>query len=189
MKKLIVALVAVAAAFAHADDTDEVVRDVVRRAAEKGWTAEGMAIGLDRLDRWYQVNQKSQKFREELNGGLVEVRIDTNALTKVFVYSNGTEYVEHFKRVEAMGLEERLTAAERKARAEAARKAAEEAKEKARLDRIALLENPETLKLEIALTMKRRDWPEQLARLYLENELNKLKGVKVVETVVTPKGS
>lgn len=189
MKKLVIALALVTSFVAFADETDEVVKDVVRRAAARGWTAESMAVGLDRLDRWYQVNQRNQKFREDLNGGLVEVRIDTNALTKTFCYSNGTEYVEHFQRVEAMGLEQRLSAAERRAKAEEARKAAEAAKERRRLERIALLEDPTTFAVEVALTMKRKDWPEELARLYLLNELNKLKGIKVVEAVVTPKGS
>ena len=186
MKKLVIALALVTSFVAFAVDETEVVKEVVRRAAARGWTAEGMAIGLDRLDRWYQANQKNQKFRDELNGGLVEVRIDTNALTKTFCYSNGTEYVEHFRRVEAMGLAERLSAAERKAKVEAARKAAEEAKEKARLERIALLEDPATFALEVALTMKRKDWPEDLARLYLKNELAKLKGPISIHAVVTP---
>src|SRR3712207_7376810 len=55
-----------------------------------------------------------------------------------------------------------------------------------RSDRIAELEDPETLKLEIARTMKAKDWPEPLARLYLENELNKLKGTTTVTATVTP---
>lgn len=162
-----------------ADDPNAVISNLVTKAAQAGWTAESMAVGLDRLDRWYQINQKDAKFRSDLNGGIVSVTTDTNALTKTYVYSNGTSYVEHFTRVKPRPLADRLTAAERKAKRDAA-----EAKRKA--DRIAALEDPEKFKAETEALMKTKGYPEELARLLLQHELNQLKGPITVTATVTP---
>lgn len=162
-----------------ADDPNAVISNLVTKAAQAGWTAESMAVGLDRLDRWYQINQKDAKFRSDLNGGIVSVTTDTNALTKTYVYSNGTSYVEHFTRAKPRPLADRLTAAERKAKREAA-----EAKRKA--DRIAVLEDPERLKAETEALVKAKGYPEELARLLLQHELNQLKGPITVTATITP---
>lgn len=161
------------------DDPNAVISNLVTKATRAGWTAESMAVGLDRLDRWYQINQKDAKFRSDLNGGIATITTDTNALTKTFVYSNGTIYVEHFTPVKPRPLEDRLTAAEHKAQREAA-----EAKRKA--ERIAILEDPERFKAEVEKLMKAYGYPEELARLFLQHELNKLRGPITVTAIITP---
>ena len=91
---------------------------------------------------------------------------------------------EQIKTAQAMGLKERLSAAERKARAEAQAKAAAEANERARRERIAELQT--NLAYQVEKTMRQKDWPEELARLYLLNELNKLVGPVVKTEEVEP---
>lgn len=180
MNKIVAIAIAVLALQARsADDPNAVISNLVTKATQSGWTAESMAVGLDRLDRWYQVNQANQKFREELNGECLSVVTDTNALTKTFTYENGTVYIEKIPRRMPRPLEDRLTAAERKAKREAA-----EAKRKA--DRIAVLEDPEKLKAEIEALMKAKGYPEELARLLLQHELNQLKGPVIVTATITP---
>lgn len=178
-KFIIIALTVLVLQARAADDPNAVISNLVTKATQAGWTAESMAVGLDRLDRWYQANQEQQKFREQLNGKCLSVVTDTNALTKTFTYENGTVYVEKLARKTPRPLEERLTAAERKAKRDAA-----EAKRKA--DRIAVLEDPEKLKAEIEALMKAKSYPEELARLLLLHELNQLKGPVVVTATITP---
>lgn len=180
MNKLVaLVLVALALQARSADDPNAVISNLVTKATQAGWTAESMAVGLDRLDRWYQANQEQQKFREQLNGKCLSVVTDTNALTKTFTYENGTVYVERLPRKKPAPLETRLKAAEAKAKREAA-----EAKRKA--DRIAVLEDPEKLKAEIEALMKAKGYPEDLARLLLQHELNQLKGPVIVTATITP---
>ena len=109
---------------------------------------------------------------------------DTNALTKTYTYADGYVHVERFKTVKAMGIEQRLSAAERKAAAEAAMAKRKAAKEKKRQKRIAALTTNMTA--EVSALMAQKRWPEPLARLYLENELNTLIGTNVVDAVVMP---
>lgn len=180
MNKIVaIALVVLALQARSADDPNAVISNLVTKAAQAGWTAESMAVGLDRLDRWYQANQTNQKYREDLNGKCLSVVTDTNALTKTFTYENGTVYVEKLSRKMPPALEERLTAAERKAKREAA-----EAKRKA--DRIAVLEDPERLKAETEALVKAKGYPEELARLLLQHELNQLRGPITVTATITP---
>lgn len=180
MNKLVALVLVVLALQARsADDPNAVISNLVTKATQAGWTAESMAVGLDRLDRWYQANQEQQKFREQLNGKCLSVVTDTNALTKTFTYENGTVYVEKLARKTPRPLEERLTAAERKAKRDAS-----EAKRKA--DRIAVLEDPEKFKAETEALMKTKGYPEELARLLLQHELNQLKGPVTVTATITP---
>lgn len=50
--------------------------------------------------------------------------------------------------------------------------------------RIALLTT--NLTAEVSALMKRKTWPEELARLYLLHELNTLKGTNVVNATISP---
>ena len=180
MNKLITIALAVLTLQARsADDPSAVISNLVTKATRAGWTAESMAVGLDRLDRWYQANQANQKYREELNGKCLSVVTDTNGMTKTFTYENGTVYVEKLSRKTPVPLEKRLTAAELKAKRDAS-----EAKRKA--DRIAVLEDPEKFKAETEVLMKTKGYPEELARLLLQHELNQLKGPVVVTATITP---
>ena len=171
----------------QADEMTAVISNLMEKATAAGWTPEGMMMGLDRLDRWYQANVGDEKFRRQLNGELVKVETDTNALTRTYTYTNGTVYVRHYESVRAMGLKERLDAAAKRQAIEAERKARKEAAERKRLDRIAALET--NLVAETSRLMAQKDWPEELARLYLLNELSKLRGTNVVNAVIGPQGA
>ena len=142
------------------------------------------ALPDDTLMQFYVREMKTSAGRERWNGKIVSTSFDTNALTKTTVYTNGYVHVEKFKSAQAMGLKERLSAAERKARAEAQAKAAAEAAAKRKADRIALLQT--NLTAEVSALMKRNKWPEDLATLYLKNELNKLVGPVVKTEEVEP---
>ena len=142
------------------------------------------ALSDDTLMQFYVREMKTSAGRERWNGKIVSTSFDTNALTKTTVYTNGYVHVEKFKSAQAMGLKERLSAAERKARAEAQAKAAAEAAAKRKADRIALLQT--NLTAEVSALMKRNKWPEDLATLYLKNELNKLVGPVVKTEEVEP---
>ena len=142
------------------------------------------ALPDDTLMQFYVREMQTSAGRERWNGKVVSTSFDTNALTKTTVYTNGYVHVEKFKSAQAMGLKERLSAAERKARAEAREKAAAEAKERARRERIAELQT--NLAYQVEKTMRKNDWPEELARLYLLNELNKLIGPVVKSVEVEP---
>ena len=123
--------------------------------------------------------------RVKWHGALVGTPVtDTNALTKTFTYADGYVFVERFKTARAMGLAQQLSAAERRAMAEAAAAKRKAAAELARQDRIAALTTNMTA--EVSALMRRNRWPEPLARLYLENELNTLVGTNVVDAVVLP---
>lgn len=188
MNKIIVFACALAVCGAvKADEMTAVVSNLMEKAAAAGWTPEGMMRGLDRLDRWYQANVGDEKFRRQLNGEIVNIETDTNALTRTYTYTNGTVYVRHYESVRAMGLKERLDAAAKRQRIEDERKARKEAAERRRLDRIAALET--NLVVETSRLMAQKDWPEELARLYLLNELSKLKGTNVVNATITPQGA
>lgn len=192
MKKVILVMAAAASAVALADEApaagEQDAAQLVRAVeAATGWTREELVAGLDRLDRWYQSNVGNAKFREQLNGAVVSVVTDTNAMTKTFTYTNGTVYVERFQLVTPASLESRLTAAERQARVEEARKRREAEKEKKRLDRIAELTT--NLTAEVEKTMQAKNWPEELARLWLLQELRELQPVETVDAVVGPQGN
>jgi hypothetical protein len=142
------------------------------------------ALPDETLMQFYLREMQSSAGRERWNGKVVSTSFDTNALTKTTVYTNGYVHVEKFKSAQAMGLKDRLSAAERKAQAEARAKAAAEAKERARMERIAELQT--NLAYQVEKTMQKNDWPEELARLYLLNELNKLIGPVVKSVEIEP---
>lgn len=187
MKNIILIVCIAAASIAIADErTDAIVTNLLGRLEKAGWDINSLEVGLDRLDRWYQSNLNDAKFREQLNGKVVEVVTDTNALTKTYRYENGTSHVVPFEIKKPTTLEHKLTAAEAKAkREEAARKKAE-AEEQARRDRIAALEDPETFAAETSALMKSKGYPKDLAETLLRFELSKLKAVTVVDGIVTP---
>ena len=187
MKNIICLTALISAASLIAQETpspEDVARIVAAVEAATGWTVDELTGGLEMLNHVWREDMKTASGRKRWNGDVVSVNIDTNALTKTTTYTNGYIHVERFKTVAAMGLQDRLTAAERKARAEAAAKARAEAEAKRKADRIAALETNRVA--ETAALMKRNKWPEELARLYLLNELNKLKGTNTVTITVMP---
>ena len=136
------------------------------------------------LRRVYDKDMGSPNGRVKWHGAVTNTVFDTNALVKVQYHADGYVHRQSFSSAAAMGIGERISAAEMKNRLEAKKKAAEEAAAKRKADRIALLQT--NLTAEVSALMKRRKWPEDLATLYLKNELNKLKGTVTVEGTITP---
>ena len=136
------------------------------------------------LRRVYDKDMGSPNGRVKWHGAVTNTVFDTNALVKVQYHADGYVHRQSFHSAAAMGIGERISAAEMKNRLEAQKKAAAEAAAKRKADRIALLQT--NLTAEVSALMKRRKWPEDLATLYLKNELNKLKGTVTVEGTSTP---
>ena len=136
------------------------------------------------LRRVYDKDMGSPDGRVKWHGAVTNTVFDTNALVKVQYHADGYVHRQSFHSAAAMGIGERISAAEMKNRLEAQKKAAAEAAAKRKADRIALLQT--NLTAEVSALMKRRKWPEDLATLYLKNELNKLMGTVTVEGTITP---
>ena len=136
------------------------------------------------LRRVYDKDMGSPAGRVKWHGAVTNVIFDTNALVKVQYHADGYVHRQSFSSAAAMGIGERISAAEMKNRIEARKKAAAEAAAKRKADRIAMLQT--NLAAEVSKLMKREKWPEDLATLYLKNELNKLMGTVTVEGTITP---
>ena len=136
------------------------------------------------LRRVYDKDMDSPNGRVKWHGAVTNTVFDTNALVKVQYHADGYVHRQSFRSAAAMGIGERISAAEMKNRLEAQKKAAAEAAAKRKADRIALLQT--NLTAEVSALMKRRKWPEDLATLYLKNELNQLMGTVTVEGTITP---
>ena len=136
------------------------------------------------LRRVYDKDMGSPDGRVKWHGAVTNTVFDTNALVKVQYHADGYVHRQSFHSAAAMGIGERISAAEMKNRLEAQKKAAAEAAAKREADRIALLQT--NLTAEVSALMKRRKWPEDLATLYLKNELNQLMGTVTVEGPITP---
>ena len=118
------------------------------------------------------------------HGKCVTTRFDTNALTKTYVYADGYTFVEPFAVARPQSVRSQLSDAERKALAKERKRRMEERKEVARQGRIAVLQT--NLTAEVQSLMARKKWPEELARLYLLQELNELIGPVEVEVELGP---
>ena len=186
MKK-VVALCGIAfcAVCAEAQEPDGRSAEIVRAIeVATGWSAEELANGLEMLDRMYSLDMSNETGRVRWHGKVARTHFDTNALVKTTWYADGWEFREPFKAKSVPSIQSQLSAAEKKAIAEK-RKADEAArKEKIRQDRIAILTT--NLTAEVSSLMAKRQWPEELARLYLLDELNKLRGTVEVTPTITP---
>lgn len=136
------------------------------------------AIADDLLRRAYDSDMGSEGGRKRWHGAVTNTVFDTNALVKVQIHADGYRHTEPYHVARPRSIDERISEAERKARAE------REAKRKA--DRIALLQT--NLTAEVSALMARKRWPEDLARLYLQHELNTLIGPVEVSADVKPQG-
>lgn len=160
---------------AHAQSDAKTDLETVVRAVEQttGWTAGELKAGLDRLDVLYRNDMQTADGRRRWHGKVVQTEIRTNDLQKVQRHEDGYVHIEAFKRVTVPPVRAQLTEAERKAKVEAARQ-----------KRITDLETQ--FEERVQDLMRQKQWPEPLARLYLQNELAKLKGSVTVDAVITP---
>ena len=141
------------------------------------------AVPDDLFARYYASQMSNDTERTHWHGKVTTNTFDKTAKTKTTRYADGFVWVQPFANSQPRSRGERITDAERKAkREEAARKATERAEQK-RLARIALLTT--NLTAEVSALMKRKTWPEELARLYLLHELNTLT-TNTVNTTIRP---
>lgn len=134
--------------------------------------------------RMYDREMKTPQGRLKWHGAVVTNIVDTANLKRVQVFEDGYTWTDNFKSVEAMGIEEQISAAEREARRKAAAEQAAKLKAERKAARIAELEtNMDELAAKLA---KQRDYPFELAKMLLQNELSKLQSTNTVNAVITP---
>jgi hypothetical protein len=167
-------------------NTNTPERAAIVRAVEEttGWTADELVAGLERVGNLYKREMRTAAGRVRWHGEVVKVEYDTNTLTKTIIHTNGHRHVEHFTSVAAMGVPERLSAAERRRRAEERAKAAAAEKERRRLERIAYISTNFAGAVEAVMRAKR--YPQDLAALLVKHELNTLVGTNTVTIVTGP---
>lgn len=133
--------------------------------------------------RYYASQMSNADERVLWHGNVTSNMFDRSSGTKTTIYADGFVWTQPFRETSARSRKERISEAERKARREESARKAAEAAEKKRLDRIALLTT--NLTAEVSALMKRKQWPEDLARLYLLNELNTLT-TNTVNAIIKP---
>lgn len=142
--------------------------------------ARDTALPDNLLNAAYARNMSNETGRVFWHGKVDKTSIDTNRLVTVYTYADGYVHEEPFRAVRPPSVNSQLSAAERKAKVEAT-KASREAAAAAKVQaRIALLTT--NMEAEVTALMARRRWPEDLARVYLKTELNKLQTNDVTMT-------
>lgn len=130
------------------------------------------AVPDELFARYYARQMSNATERSNWHGIVTSNTFDKASKTKTTRYADGFVWTQPFSVSDPRSRYERLSEAERKAKREqAARKAAELAEQK-RLARIALLTTNMTA--EVTKLMGKKGWPEELASIYLQTELNKL---------------
>lgn len=141
------------------------------------------AVPDELFARYYVRQMSNATARIQWHGNATNVCFDKAAKTKTTRYADGFSWTQPFVESQPQSRDERISEAERKAqREQAAREAAERAEQK-RLARIALLTT--NLTAEVRALMARKKWPEELATLYLQHELNTLT-TNTVNAIVRP---
>lgn len=142
------------------------------------------AVPDDLFARYYARQMSNDTERIKWHGSVNGTpHYDKDARMKTTVYADGFVWTQPYRDASPRSRYERISESERKARREElARKAAERAERK-RLARIALLTT--NLTAEVHALMARKNWPEELATLYLRHELNTLT-TNTVNAVILP---
>ena len=136
------------------------------------------------IGRVYSSDMAKADGRIRWHGKIVSTVFDTNNLVKVQTHEDGYVHRLPFSPSRPGSIESQFTAAERAALAEKRRQEAAARKERLRLKRIAELET--NLTACVSAVMESKRWPEDLARLYLQHELNTLVGTNTVTVTVEP---
>lgn len=167
--------------------TNAVVSSGLATAAEVSALLEAArdpAVSDALIGRVYSSDMAKADGRIRWHGKIVSTVFDTNNLVKVQTHEDGYVHRLPFSPSTPGSIESQLTAAERAALAEKRRQEAAERKERLRLERIAELET--NLTACVSAVMKSKRWPEDLARLYLQHELNTLIGTNTVTVTIEP---
>ncbi len=167
--------------------TNAVVMSGLATAAEVSALLEAArdpAVSDALIGRVYSSDMAKAEGRIRWHGKVVSTVFDTNKLEKVQTHEDGYVHRLPFSPSSPGSIESQLSAAERAALAEKRRREAAERRERERQARIAELET--NLTFHVSALMKSKRWPESLARLYLQHELNTLIGTNVVNVVIEP---
>lgn len=76
--------------------------------AATGWTIEELKTGLDRLDRMYMNETKTESGRVKWHGPRVNTFDDTNACITVVTYEDGFKFTEPFTVKKPLSLADRM---------------------------------------------------------------------------------
>jgi hypothetical protein len=167
--------------------TNAVVSSGLATAAEVSALLEAArdpAVSDALIGRVYSSDMAKADGRIRWHGKIVSTVFDTNNLVKVQTHEDGYVHRLPFSPSTPGSIESQLTAAERAALAEKRRQEAAARKERLRLKRIAELET--NLTACVSAVMKSKHWPEDLARLYLQHELNTLISTNTVTVTIEP---
>lgn len=134
--------------------------------------------------RMYSSDMATSDGRKRWHGNVKSVTYNTNSLVRVTSYEDGYQHSERFVAAAPTSIDQKISEAERKARRAAAKAAEAERSNRVRLARIAQLQTNMTYQVQQLMTAKK--WPEELATVYLQHELNRLIGTNVVNAVVSP---
>lgn len=108
MKKLIISIVALVAANAHADigemlesnDPDKVVFTTqLEDGSTNTWTQADLVAALGLLNRKYHRDCEGASGRKAWHGRLSKEIVDEDAETKTEVYEDGTTFVYHYRKI------------------------------------------------------------------------------------------
>ena len=170
-----------------AEITNAVVSSGLATAAEVSAlleAAQDPAVSDALIGRVYSSDMAKADGRVRWHGKVVSTVFDTNKLEKVQTHEDGYIHRTAFRLSSPGSIESQLSATERAALAEKRRQEAAERKERKRQARIAELQTNLTACVETVMRSKR--WPEDLARLYLQHELNTLIGTNTINVIITP---
>ena len=155
--------------------TNAVVSEGIATAAEISAfldASRDFAVPDDLFARKYARDMSNATERVNWHGRVVTNVFDTAARTKTTYYTDGFAWSQPYTLSSPPTRDEHISEADRKARREEAKRKAAEAAERKRLARIALLTT--NMEAEVTALMKKKRWPDELARIYLQTELNKL---------------
>lgn len=148
------------------------------------YASRDFAVPDELFARYYASQMSNATERIKWHGGIKGTpHYDASTRTKTTCYADGFVWTQPYSYASPRSRDERISDAERKARHEEAVRKAAELAENARLARIALLTT--NLTAEVHALMTKRHWPEELATLYLKNELNTL-ATNIVNDVIMP---
>lgn len=180
MKLIVIVFCAALAWNLRAETADQKALIIAAVEDTTGWTAEELKAGLDRLDSLYQNDMKTAEGRKRWHGNIRSTVYDEKRLVKIYTYEDGFAFEEAFSPIVISPVEDQISRADRIAKIKAR-------KEAQKRDRITRLE--EHFDEEVEALMRAKNWPRELASLYLEHELNELKGPITVNAVITPQNT
>lgn len=157
--------------------TDEQIRTILAKSVDT-------AMPDSMLMAMYRREMSNDTGRVRWHGKVRRTSYDTNALVKTQIYEDGYVHKSDFRTASPGTVEDQIASAARRDAMKRRAAELEKARQKARQDRIDYL----TTNLVAAASelAAEKGYPDELATLLLQHELNTLKGTNVVNAVITP---